>query len=358
MIFDYLDGGAGAEMCLAENRRALDSIKLVPRFLSDGILPTENSTEVFGENYSIPLGVSPVGLAGFIWPGAELTIAKLAGELGIPFILSMVGTASMEEVFGAAGARAWLQVYPTRDETILTDVIQRAKRIGYKVLVVTIDSPVSAQRQRDIRNGFRNPFVLSPRAIWEFAVRPRWLAEMARKGVPQCAVFEPYLPRNARTPFECIAFAEAQVKNAACTLEDLKRIRKLWSGILVVKGVLSENDAEIALAAGVEGLVVSNHGGRQLEAAPASVDMFLQLADRFGPHCTMMLDSGIRSGLDVVRALAIGAQLCFSGRAFYYAAGAGGYKKIRLAIQLLTEEYKRSFGQLGCPPKEAWLRKS
>jgi L-lactate dehydrogenase (cytochrome) len=357
IIFDYLDGGAGAEMCLTENRRALDSVKLAPRFLCTETLPIEGGTTVFGEYYAIPLGVSPVGLAGFIWPGAELAAARLAAEFRIPFVLSIVGTASMEEIFQAAQSRAWLQVYPTNDEAILADIMSRAESIGYKVLVVTVDSPVSARRQRDIRNGFGNPFVLSPRTIWQFATRPRWLFQIALEGVPECAIFRPYLPRTARTPFERIAFAEAQVKNAACTLKELKRIRDLWPATLVVKGILSEKDAEIALESGADGLIISNHGGRQLEAAPASVDILMQLADRFGSRCTLMLDSGIRSGLDVVRGLAVGARLCFSGRTFYYAAGAGGQDKLRLALELLIEEYNRNLGQLGCSPKEAWIRK-
>ena len=356
MFFDYLDGGTGAELALDTNRRAFDAIKLVPRYLDESGRSDGSPTTVFGETYSIPLGVSPVGVAGFVWPGAEMAMAHLASQFQIPFILSMVATASMEDIFAAAGPKAWLQVYPTRDGAILADIVRRAKEIGYKVLVPTIDSPVISRRDRDIRNGFATPFGISPRTIWTFLTRPAWLREIARNGIPECALFRPYAPKSARTSFERVAFAESQVQTATYTFEGLKRLRELWPGRLVVKGVLSASDAELATEIGADGIIVSNHGGRQLDAAPASVDVLMRLADRFGSKTTLMLDSGVRSGLDVVRALSVGAELAFSGRTFYYAVGALGSEGGRRAIEMLTDEFRRSLAQIGCPPRSAvWV---
>ncbi|MGF7163636.1 L-lactate dehydrogenase (cytochrome) [Rhodoligotrophos appendicifer] len=352
MFFDYLDGGTGAELGLATNRQALDAVKLVPRFLGSNS-PCSGSTTIFGQRYSIPLGVSPVGVAGFVWPGAELMMARLAGEFCVPFVLSMVATASMEDVFAAAGSNAWLQVYPTQNGEILSDIVRRAKEIGYQVLVATIDSPVISRRDRDIRNGFGTPFGISPRTIWDFAVRPAWLAEVFRNGIPECALFRPYAPRDAGTSFERVAFAESQVQVASYTADGLRRLREMWPGRLVVKGVLSTEDANVSLEAGADGLIISNHGGRQLDAAPASIDALLGLAERFGARSTLMLDSGIRSGLDVVRAVAAGAEMSFSGRTFYYAIAALGAAGGRLAIELLTDEYRRNLAQLGCSPRDA-----
>jgi (S)-mandelate dehydrogenase len=352
MFFDYLDGGTGDERGIAANRQAFDSISLVPQFLREPI-GGDGSATIFGQRYSIPLGVSPVGVAGFIWPGAEVTMARLASEFAIPFILSMVANATMEEIFQAADGRAWLQVYPTQDGAILSDIVERAKVIGYTVLVATIDTPAVSRRHRDIRNGYDTPFEISPRTVLDFLKRPSWLIAMARQGIPDCALFRPYVPKNARTPFDRVAFAEAQVRNTPFDLDQLSSIRNAWPHRLVVKGVLSVEDAERAIGAGADGLIVSNHGARQLDAAPASVDALMCLAKHFAPRSTLMLDSGIRSGLDVVRALAVGAELTFSGRSFYYAVGALGSEGGRRAIELLTDEYRRTLTQIGCSPRDA-----
>ena len=183
IFFDYLDGGTGDEHGIAANRQAFDSITLVPQFLGKAI-GGDGSATVFGQRYSIPLGVSPVGVAGFIWPGAEVTLAQLASRFAIPFVLSMVSTATMEEIFQVAGAQAWLQVYPTQDGAILSDIVERAKGIGYTVLVATIDTPAVSRRHRDIRNGYDTPFGISSRTVWDFVKRPAWLIAMARKGIP------------------------------------------------------------------------------------------------------------------------------------------------------------------------------
>jgi (S)-mandelate dehydrogenase len=352
IFFDYLDGGTGDEHGIAANRQAFDSITLVPQFLGKAN-GGDGSATVFGRRYSIPLGVSPVGVAGFIWPGAEVTMARLASEFAIPFVLSMVATATMEEIFRAAGGQAWLQVYPTQDGAILSDIVERAKGIGYTVLVATIDTPVVSKRHRDIRNGYDTPFGISPRTVWDFVKRPAWLIAMARKGIPDCALFRPYAPKSARTPFDQVAFAEAQVRSTPFDLDQLLWLRKAWPHRLVVKGVLSTEDAERAIGIGADGLIISNHGARQLDAAPASIDALMRLVDRFAPRSTLMLDSGIRSGLDVVRALAVGAELTFSGRSFYYAVGALGSEGGRKAIELLTDEYRRTLTQIGCSPRDA-----
>jgi L-lactate dehydrogenase (cytochrome) len=352
IFFDYLDGGTGDEHGIAVNRQAFDSISLVPQFLGKAI-GSDGSTTIFGQRYSFPLGVSPVGVAGFIWPEAEVIMARLASEYGIPFVLSMVATATLEDIFHAAGAQAWLQVYPTQDGAILSDIVERAAGVGYRVLVATIDTPIVSRRHRDIRNGYDTPFGISLHTVWDFLKCPAWLIAMARRGVPDCALFRPYAPKSVSTPFDRVAFAEAQVRSTPFDLNRLSRLRMAWPHRLVVKGVLSVEDAERAIGAGADGLIVSNHGARQLDAAPASVDALMRLVDHFAPRSTLMLDSGIRSGLDVVRALAVGAELTFSGRSFYYAVGALGCDGGRRAIELLTDEYRRTLMQIGCSPRDA-----
>jgi isopentenyl diphosphate isomerase/L-lactate dehydrogenase-like FMN-dependent dehydrogenase len=352
IFFDYLDGGTGDEYGIAVNRRAFDAVTLVPQFLVKAI-GGDGSATIFGQRYSVPLGVSPVGVAGFIWPEAELAMARLASEFAIPFVLSMVATATMEEIFRVAAGRAWLQVYPTKDRAILSDIVDRAKDIGYTVLVATIDTPTISRRHRDIRNGYDTPFRIGLHTVWDFVRRPAWLMAMARNGIPDCGLFRPYIPKGASTPFERVAFAEAQVCSTPFDLDRLTRLRNEWPHRLVVKGVLSVEDAERAIGVGADGLIVSNHGARQLDAAPASIDALMRLVDPFASRSILMLDSGIRSGLDVVRALAVGADLTFSGRSFYYAVGAPGPEGGRRAIELLTDEYRRTLTQIGCSPRDA-----
>ncbi len=352
IFFDYLDGGTGDEHGIAANRQAFDSITLVPQFLGKAN-GGDGSATVFGQRYSIPLGVSPVGVAGFIWPGAEVTMARTRVRVCDP-VRAEHGRHSQHGRDHSSCRRAGVAAsLPTQDGAILSDIVDRAKGIGYTVLVATIDTPAVSRRHRDIRNGYDTPFGISPRTVWDFVKRPAWLIAMARKGIPDCALFRPYAPKSARTPFDRVAFAEAQVRSTPFDLTQLSRLRKAWPHFLVVKGVLSTEDAERAIGIGADGLIVSNHGARQLDAAPASVDALMRLVDHFAPCSTLMLDSGIRSGLDVVRALAVGAELTFSGRSFYYAVGALGSDGGRRAIEFLTDEYRRTLRQIGCSPRDA-----
>jgi len=357
--FDYLRGGIGSEVGLQQNRLALDAVKLVPRYLRD-ISSCDISTSLFGEHYAMPVGIAPVGLAGMIWPGVESMLARNAQQAQIPFVLSMAGTTALETIAEQTEGKAWFQLYPTADWEISEDLIKRAGACGYRVLVVTVDVPIGAKRERELRNGLTLPLKLTPRNLFYSARRPSWVIAMLRHGLPRFESLSRYAPTNMTSLGGMAAFvSESTVKGV--TKEHLHRIRELWGGKLVIKGVLHAEDAISACELGADGIVVSNHGGRQMDAAPASIEVLATIVEAVGERCPVMLDSGIRSGIDVLRAMATGAAFVFSGRSFYYGAAALGKHGGRQAIEIFRDEITRGLAQLGCSEMSQldknWLRK-
>ncbi len=344
LAFDYLDGGAGNEANLCRNRKGFEAVTLRPEYLRD-VSDRSRKVTLFGHTYDAPIGVSPVGLANFIWPGTDGALAAMAARRNIPYILSSVGTTTIETIADIAPDHAWFQVLlPDRHE-ICFDLIRRAREAGMKVLVMTVDIPVPSKRVRDLRNNFMLPFKLEPRVLWDIAARPAWALATLRAGTPKFASLIPYMEPG--TGARSLGAAQASQVSANVGEDVIKRMRDAWPGPFVLKGVLSARTAEAARRLGADGIIVSNHGGRQIESGPSTIEALPEIVSAVGEDMTVMLDSGIRSGDDIIKAYALGAAFTFSGRCFVYAAGALGPAGGEHALDLLTDEVDRTLAQIG-----------
>ena len=344
--FEYVDGGVGLDACVKRNAAALDAIELVPRY---GTADETPSTEVklFGRFYAAPLGIAPMGLPGLMWPGAEIQLARAAQRARIPYTAGAVGGVSIERLAELAPDVLWFQLYrlPAGDHAAGFDLVRRAQRAGAHVLVLTLDVPARSKRPRELRHGLIVPFRPGARTIYDILTSPAWLLALLRHGQPTFANLAKYSGQNP-TKNEVAGFTQREVQGAF-SWDEVARYRERWRGPLVVKGILHPQDAQKALSIGIDGIQVSNHGGRQLEAAPASIDVLPAIATATGGKATILLDGGIRSGLDVVRALAVGAHAALAGRAFLYGVGAIGDAGAEYITELLIEEIRVALRQLG-----------
>ena len=342
--FEYADCGVGLDLNVRANRSALDAVELVPRCGNDR---EDISTEValFGRRYAAPLGIAPMGLPSMIWPGGELALGKAAQRARIPYTVGCVGGCSIERLGEAAPDVLWFQLYRVArdDHKVGIDLIKRAKQAGAHVLVLTLDVPTRSKRPREMRNRLAVPFQPGPRTIYEVATSPAWLMALVRNGQPDFVNMGPY----AGSGRGAIADFVTRELGGSFTWDEVKRYRDVWKGPLVVKGVLHPDDARRAVAAGVDGIQVSNHGGRQFEAAPAAIDVLPAIAEAVGDKATILFDSGVRSGIDVLRALALGAQAALAGRPFLYALAALGDEGADYVIDLLIEEIRTALRQAG-----------
>lgn len=341
----YMAGGIGAEVGLARNRAALDAVTLMPRYLTEDLVPNLR-VEVAGVGWAAPFGVAPLGLGGLIWPGAEEAIARAAARGGIGHVLSTFATTGVETMGRLAGPGAAFQLYPPADAGMEADLIARAKESGYRVLVVTIDIPGRTRRRRDIMSGLVVPPRFTARTWAEVAAHPRWALGMARRGVPVFENFARYYPRDGGAA----AAAEyiGHVMHGRITPDRLARLRAAWPGPFVVKGVLDPEEAATCLALGADGVVVSNHGGRQLDAAPAAPEVLPAIRARLGEEALILADGGVRSGLDIARMLALGADAVLVGRPFLHAAAAAGARGPAHLVAVLKDELATTMIQLGC----------
>ncbi|WOH53402.1 alpha-hydroxy acid oxidase [Bradyrhizobium sp. sBnM-33] len=349
--FDFLEGGTGSDLNTRRNRLALDAVELVPRYGNPG--PVCTDVELFGVHCAAPIGISPVGVDGIVWPGATRILARAAGKARIPYIAGTLATAAIEEVAELAGPYAWFQLYglPANDHAVTLDLIKRASAAGVRVLAATLDAPVRSKRPRDLRNGLVVPFRPTPKTILDVALSPPWLLALAKAGTPAFRNMERYVEKPA-TLANTAGFVQSQIKGTF-SWDFVKRMRDAWPGALVMKGVMHPDDAEQAIAAGVDGIMVSNHGGRQLDAAPAAIDVLPAIVAKVGARTTVLFDSGIRSGLDVARARALGARGTFAGRAFLLGLGALGEHGADYVAGLLKEELETAMGQLGAHSLDA-----
>ncbi len=339
----YLESGTGADHARDHNRDALANVRFRPQFLK-GPLEPSTATTLFDKTYNTPIGIAPVGLTGLIWPGADEALARTGASKNIPYVLSTVGTASPEDAGTWAGGNGWFQLYPPRDVTVRSDLVQRAADAGLSVLVVTADVPAPSRRERQRKAHIRVPPKIDLRLALQAATRPAWTKALAREGMPRFRSLEAYVD-------------EASMKNTAgfvganlggtLSWDYLDQLRREWDGPLVVKGILDPDDAEMCLNHGADGVWVSNHGGRQLDGAIASIDALSPIVERINGRVPVMFDSGIRDGLDIARALALGADFCFAGRPFLFGLCALGDSGAAHAHDILHEGLTTTMHQVG-----------
>ena len=343
--FEYLDGGCNEEVNKHKNTKALRAIELEPHYL-DSFNGAHLETELFGINYSAPFGVAPLGLQGMIWPNASEILAKAAFRNKIPFVLSTVATSSIERISEITEGTAWFQLYHPADNSVKDDLIQRAANAGCPVLVLLCDTPSYGFRPREIRVGLSMPPKMTSSNLIQMLARPGWTYNTLRCGIPHFANLAPYMPK--RLSLSKMAAFMNEVFDKRMNYDKIAAIRDQWPGKLILKGVASHKDAQMAVDLGLDGIVVSNHGGRQLDAGEASIDSMLKLVASFGSKTTIMLDSGIRSGPDIARAIAAGASFTFLGRAFMYSVAALGNEGGEHMTGLLKAQLKQVMEQLGC----------
>ncbi len=344
--FEYLDGGAGADGGIARNWQALDSVELLPRYGVTTVLPGIG-IELFGRRYAAPFGVAPMGGPSIVWPGADGYLAAAAQRARVPYTLGLVGGMTLERAAEIAPDVLWFQLYrcARNDHAIGFDLVRRAEAAGVHVLVLTVDVPVRTTRPREVAVGIASPFRPDLRMICGVLTSPGYLRSLWKHGQPRFGNLKPYAP--AAADVHGVAGFVRQEMRGAFTWEEVARYRERWKRPLVVKGILHPEDAEKCVSLGVDGLVVSNHGGRQVEGLPASIDALPAISRAVGGRAVVMLDSGIRSGLDVVRALALGADAVLAGKAFLWGLGALGPEGPGHVIDLLIEEAMAVLGQIG-----------
>ncbi|NDO77477.1 alpha-hydroxy-acid oxidizing enzyme [Kocuria indica] len=337
--FDYVDGAAGQELTYRRSREAFDSVELLPHILH-GTEHADLSTEIAGFRSALPFGIAPTGFTRFMHAEGEIGGVRAAERAGIPFSLSTMGTRSIEEVRDAApDAERWFQLYLWRDHAASLDLLQRAKAAGMRTLLVTVDTPAPGQRLRDVRNGMVIPPRITPRTVLDASYRPEWWFNFLTTDSLKFA--------SLSDTSQALAELIASMFDPGLNLDDLAWIREHWDGQLFVKGVLTVEDARRALSVGADGLVVSNHGGRQLDRAPVSLTALAEVREEVGPDVPLILDSGILSGADVVTALCAGADFVLIGRAYLYGLMAGGGQGVSRAIELLAAQIRTTMMLMG-----------
>ena len=343
--FDYLDGGCNDDINLNKNRTDIQKIELMPNYLSD-FDASIMKTELFGHTYDAPFGIAPIGLQGLMWPNSPEILAKAAMEHNIPFILSTVTTSSIETIAEITEGKSWFQLYHPADEKIKNDLLDRAENAGISVLVILADVPTFGFRPRDIKNGLSMPPKINLNNIIEVIKNPEWTFKTLLYGKPAFKTMMPYIPKglNLRKLGEFMDITFSGRLNE----ERIASIRSKWKGTLIIKGIVGEQDAEKAIRLGADGLIISNHGGRQLDAGQSSIVSMTDLAKKYKNQIKIMVDSGLQSGPDIARAMASGAEFTFMGRSFMYGVGALGNEGGNHTISLIKKELLQVMEQLCC----------
>ena len=346
-VFDYIDGAAEDERTARANRAAFERVGFRPRVLRD-VSATDAATTLLGKPVSMPLVLSPTGFGRIAHSQGELAVARAAARAGIPYSLSTLGTRSIEEVAEVSSGAKWFQVYAWRDRGLVKEMVQRAAASGYEALLLTVDTAMHGRRERDIRSGFTLPPKLGLDTLIDGARHPGWTWDFFRA---EPIVFSNVVGREVGDGSSPVLLADYINSQFDPTLSwrDVEWLQSLWDGPIVIKGIQTVEDAVLAADAGVAAVALSNHGGRQLDGAPAPLDLVAPVADRVGDRIEVLCDGGIRRGSDVVKALALGARGCMIGRAYLYALAAGGELGVDLALSWFNEGIHRSLALIGCP---------
>lgn len=339
--FDLVDGGAESERNLRRNVEAFEDVELTPRYMVD-VSRIETTAHLFGQTYSQPFGMAPIGMLNAFWPDADLMLARLCKRENIPYVASSASSTTLERLADAADGNGWFQLYVSGDQTVTDGLISRAEAAGYDVLMVTADVPAAGKRDRDIRNQLSVPFRFTPEVMLQLIANPTWSLASLKHGRPNIANYADLL--KGATSY---ADVQKTLITPGFTWDDLARLRARWKGRLLVKGVLHPADALRCAAIGCDGIVVSNHGGRQVAFGPPTIEALPPIAAALGDRMTIILDSGIRRGADLIRAKALGADFALTGRALAYGVGAGGAKGADRAVEILKLELLRALGQVG-----------
>jgi isopentenyl diphosphate isomerase/L-lactate dehydrogenase-like FMN-dependent dehydrogenase len=343
--YEYLVGGCNNDRAVSHNRDALDNVFLQPSYLSR-TQKASLKTTALGVQYDAPFGIAPLGLSGLIWPKAAEYHASAAKKANIPYILSTLASTSIEDAAACAGSNLWFQLYPPKDTEIRLDLMRRAQEVGCNNLVVTIDVPVAGRRPNDIKNGLSVPPKISVNSIYQTLLRPSWALATAFNGMPEFANMQPYM--NKLSNLQDVAnYIRSSLKEPV-SIAILEQLRQQWPGNLIVKGVLSVEDAKLAVAINADAIIVSNHGGRQLDPACSPVEMMREIVDSVGDKLEIYVDSGVESGVDIARYLALGAKMVFSGRPYMYGVGAFGPQGADHCIDIFYSELEQVMNQLGC----------
>ena len=344
--FEYLDGGCNEDINLDKNTRELRAVELIPQYLKAFPRPVEMKTELFGQVYDAPFGIAPIGLQGLIWPNAPEILAAAAIQHNIPFILSTVSTSGIERISEITKGKAWFQLYHPTENTLRDDILKRLRAAQYEVLVLLCDVPSFGYRPRDIRNGLAMPPRMTFKNILQIMGKPTWALNTLRHGQPGFATMKPYMPADLNMR-QLGSFMD-RTFSGRLNKEKIEAIRDLWKGKIVLKGVACEEDAAIAVELGLDGIIVSNHGGRQIDSGESSIHSLIPIAKKYKGKIKIMMDSGVRSGPDIARALACGAEFTFLGRSFMYGVAALGEEGGTHTISILKKQLQQVMEQVGC----------
>ncbi|MBT5255999.1 MAG: alpha-hydroxy-acid oxidizing protein [Alphaproteobacteria bacterium] len=337
IIFDFIEGAAGREQATERNQKRFDNIILQPRVMGD-VAQRSLETSFLGRSYSVPFGIAPMGMCNLAWPHADKHLARVAQQAGMPVCLSTAGSSTIEDMYGWGGENTWFQLYVTQSTDMALELVERARIAGYDTLILTVDVPEVSRRIRDLRNGFKAPFHIGPKQAFDFATHPRWSLSTMLAGAPS--------PRNFETDGKQTKF-DRNASRAGADWAFLDRLRKIWKGRLIIKGITEPSDAVRVKEAGADAIYVSNHGGRQLDSAPATIDILPLIRAAVGPDYPLIFDSGVRNGDDIIKALAYGADFVMLGRPFMFALGADAEKGVRSLVRVLADEISVSMAQIG-----------
>ena len=343
-VFNFIDGGAEDERTLRDNCAAFGRARLAPKMLVD-VSTVDTATTILGGPSRLPIAIAPTGAVGFGWPGGDLAIARAAAKFGIPYSLSMSATTSIERIAEEAPGRLWFQAYFLKQRDYTFGLIERARKAAYEALIVTADVPVGGKRERDYRTDFTVPFRYTPKNLLDFATHPAWALSQLRHGMPRLVNLAGVAPEARST--SALASSVARSNDPSLDWEVMKAVRDRWPGKMLIKGILRADDAERAVTIGCEGVIVSNHGGRQLESAVATLDALPAVVRAVGGKCSVLLDGGVRRGGDAVKALALGAEAVMTGRATLYGACAAGDQGVVRALDILRDELVRTMQLCG-----------